>query len=64
MKLSDEKHVEEIRRARRMFSEDRSQQDLSLGTCTGLVVLQLMSLTQAVDRIAAALEANKPGDST
>ncbi len=36
--------IESIRRARRMFSEDASQHDLSIGTCSALVILQLMEL--------------------
>lgn len=39
-----QEQIEAIRRARRMFSEDPAQHDLSIGTCSALVILQLMEL--------------------
>lgn len=59
MKVTNEQ-VENIRRARRMFSEDTSQQDLSIGTCTALIVLQLMELQEVLNRIAERLDREGP----
>ncbi|MCA8982558.1 MAG: hypothetical protein R3C12_05700 [Planctomycetaceae bacterium] len=58
-----QEQIEAIRRARRMFSEDPAQHDLSIGTCSALVILQLMELTNVVNRIAANLDAAGPGGS-
>lgn len=56
--------IESIRRARRMFSEDPAQHDLSVGTCSALVILQLMELTEVLNRIASRLESDRPGESS
>jgi len=55
--------IEAIRRARRMFSEDPAQHDLSVGTCSALVILQLMELTDVLNRIASRLESDGLGES-